>query len=343
MNRAFIEAVSYYLPPRNVSNEELAREFPAWNPTRAELITGIKNRRVEAADVPASEMAWRAAEKIFERDIKNIKKADKRDVDFLIVVTQSADYRLPCTACLLQAKLGLADSTGALDINLGCSGFVYGLILAKSLAASGAARKILLVAVEKSSFMVHQSDVTLRYILGDAAAAALISSGSGFAEIGESDYGTDGAGWRHILIPAGGSAMPCGESTKAPTADADGNLKYPEYERMNGMEIFNFSVKRGPASIRSALEKNNLQREQVDYFLLHQANKIIIDAIAGALKINPERIPVNISEVGNTSSCSIPILLSDLRDDGKLSAGKKLVLCGFGVGLSWASTALTIV
>jgi 3-oxoacyl-[acyl-carrier-protein] synthase-3 len=282
-------------------------------------------------------MAAFAAEKIFAQGIK------KEDIDFLILVTQSADYRLPCTACVLHGKLGLGSSTGALDVNLGCSGFVYGLILAKSLVQAGTAKEVLLVTVEKPSFLVHPTDITLRNIHGDASAAALVSHSPGFAEIGGSDFGTDGGGWRHILVPAGGSASPCCEATKTPEKDEDGNLKYPEYEWMNGMEVFNFSVKRGPMSIRAAIEKNNITQEQVDYFLLHQANKIIIDTIAGAMKISPERIPTNISDVGNTSSCSIPILLTNLKDDSKLIAGQKLALCGFGVGFSWASTVLTIV
>jgi 3-oxoacyl-[acyl-carrier-protein] synthase-3 len=336
MGRALIKSVSYYLPARKVTNEDLAKNFPSWNPKRAEGITGIRARYIEAPDVPASDMALRATEKIFDGNIK------KEDIDFLMVVTQSADYRLPCTACMLHGKLGLRTSAGAFDINLGCSGFVYALMLAKSLVLTETAKNVLVVTVEKSSFLVHPTDVTLLNILGDASAAVLVSSDSGFAEIGESDYGTDGGGWSHILVPAGGSAEPCCDETKTPTVDADGNLKYPEYERMNGMEIFNFSVKRGPLSIQNVLAKNGLSVEQVDFFLLHQANRIIIDTIANSLKINPERLFVNISEVGNTSSCSIPILLSDIKDAGKLHRGAKLVLCGFGVGLSWASTVLTI-
>jgi 3-oxoacyl-[acyl-carrier-protein] synthase-3 len=280
-------------------------------------------------------MALFVAEKIFRQDVK------KEDIDFLIVVTQSADYRLPCTACVLHEKLGLGTSVGALDINLGCSGFVYGLILAKSLIQTGTARKVLLIAVEKSSFLVHPSDITLRNILGDAAAATVIS-GVGFAEIGEGDYGTDGSGWRHIMVPAGGSARPCGDDTKTPAADLDGNLKYPEYEKMDGMEVFNFSVSRGPATIRAAIKKNGLSIDQIDYFLMHQANKLIIDTIAGSLKIPSWKAPLNISDVGNTSSCSIPILLADLKTAGKFQTGHRVVLCGFGIGFSWASALLTI-
>jgi 3-oxoacyl-[acyl-carrier-protein] synthase-3 len=336
MRSACIEAVSYYLPEHNVTNEELALEFPGWNSRRAGQITGIRNRRVESPGASASDMARFAAEKIFNRNIK------KDDVDFLIVITQSADYRLPCTACVLHEKLGMRASAGALDINLGCSGFVYGLIVAKSLVQSQTADNVLLVTVEKSSFLVHRDDVTLRNILGDAASAALISSAAGFAEIGESDYGTDGGGWRHILVPAGGSANPCGDATKTPLQDPDGNLKYPEYEQMDGMEVFNFSVKRAPLSIESTAAKNSLSLEQIDFFLLHQANRIIIDTIRDALKIPPEKVPVNISEVGNTSSCSIPILLTDMKQAGQFRKGSKVVLCGFGVGLSWASTVISI-
>jgi 3-oxoacyl-[acyl-carrier-protein] synthase-3 len=336
MRGSFIEAVSYYLPEHRVANAELASEFPGWNPRRAEQITGIKSRYVESPGVSASDMAVRASSKIFEQGI------ERKDIDFLVTVTQSGDYRLPATACVLHGKLGMEPGAGALDVNLGCSGFVYGLILAKSLVSSGTADKVLLVTVEKSSFLSHPTDVTLRNILGDAAAVAVISSAPGFAEILESDYGTDGSGWNHIIVPAGGSANPCCDETKKPSRDQDGNLKYPEYERMDGMEVFNFSVAKGPLTIQAALKKNNLSVDQIDHFLLHQANKLIIDTIAGTLKIPSAKVPINISEVGNTSSCSIPILLSDLIAGGKIRANDKLVLCGFGVGFSWASTVIAI-
>jgi 3-oxoacyl-[acyl-carrier-protein] synthase-3 len=337
MNKAFIRELSYYLPVRKVSNEELSNEFPNWNPKRAEHITGIKYRNVEEPDVAVSEMALRSAEKLFGKGIK------KEDIDFIITVTQSADYRLPSTACVLHGKLGLSDNVGAFDVNLGCSGFVYGLILARSLVQNGTAKNALLITAEKSSFLVHHTDVTLKNILGDAAAAVVVSSEQGFAEIGESDFGTDGKGWNNIIVPAGGSALPYSDATKIPIEDNDGNLKYPEYESMNGMEVFYFSVRRTPPSILSALEKNSLSVGDIDYFLLHQANKIIIDSIIDALKIPGEKVPVNISEVANTSSCSIPILLSDLRDGNRLNAGQKIAMSGFGVGLSWASTVLTVV
>jgi 3-oxoacyl-[acyl-carrier-protein] synthase-3 len=333
MRRAFLRAVASYLPEKRVSNADLAAAFPGWNMRRFESISGIRNRYEEPLGA-ASDMALRAVQRIFDLGIK------KEDVDFLIVVTQSGDYRLPSTACVLHGKLGLPDSAGALDINLGCSGFVYSLILAKSLVCSGTVRNALIATVEKSSFLVHESDVTLRSILSDAAAAALVSSEQGFAEIGEGDFGTDGAGWSHIIVPAGGSAQAASDETKIPSADADGNLKYPEYERMNGMEIFNFSVERAPESIERALRKNGLSADQIDYFLLHQANRIILESIAAKLKIPPERVPSNIAEAANTSSCSIPILLSELVEAGSIKSGMKLALCGYGVGLSWASVVL---
>jgi 3-oxoacyl-[acyl-carrier-protein] synthase-3 len=276
-------------------------------------------------------MAVRAAEKLFETT-----GTPKDEIDFTIVVTQSGDYRMPATACLVQDRAGLPQSSGAMDINQGCAGYVYGLAAAKALTENGSARKVLLITVEKTSFFLHPEDSTLRLLQGDAAAATLISP-DGAAEIGAADFGTDGSRCDNIIVPYGGSA----EAMERENG-ADARYAYPEFVNMKGMEIFNFSVTTAPKTIIAALQKNGLELNDIDYYLFHQANSMIVDAIGTSMKIPAEKIPMNIDRVGNTSSCSIPLLLDELMREKKPAYGSKILLCGFGVGLSWAATVLSI-
>ncbi len=274
-------------------------------------------------------MSVMAANKIFDKNT-----LDKDLIDFVIVVTQSADYRMPATACIVQDKLGLSRNIGAMDINLGCSGYVYGLAVAKALVNSDMAKRVLLIAVEKTSFFLHPEDVTLRTLQGDAATATIISRENVIASIDATDFGTDGSGYDDIIVPYGGSA----ELIERAKGE---QYQYPDFVNMKGMEIFNFSVETVPVTVRDTLAKNKLNLEEIDFFLFHQANKIMIDTIATSMQIPPEKVPMNIATVGNTSSCSIPILLTDLLAERKPAAGARLLLCGFGVGLSWATTIMT--
>jgi 3-oxoacyl-[acyl-carrier-protein] synthase-3 len=334
MKKAGIKAVECYLPERVLTNDDITAMFPRWDMVRAERLTGIRRRHVEDDNTPASEMACRAASKLFAKD-----GAGKDSVDFVIVVTQSGDYRMPATACILQNRLGLSRSVGAMDINQGCAGYVYGLMTAKALVECGAAKKILLITVEKTSFFMHPTDATLRTLQGDAATATLVSSERPLAEIGDADFGTDGGAFDNIIVPYGGSA----EALERKMDDTSGaRYQHPDFVNMKGMEIFNFSVTEVPETINAALGKNGLAIGDVDYFILHQANAIIIRTIAEKLKIPPEKIPMNIDRVGNTSSCSIPLLLSEVLSDPRIKRGDKILLCGFGVGLSWATTVLRI-
>ncbi|GHV55835.1 3-oxoacyl-ACP synthase [Synergistales bacterium] len=336
----YIKDVAYYLPPNKVTNEDLKARFPSWNAKRAEKVTGVRERYVENPELAASDMSLIASQRLFDAG-----RVSKDDIDFVLLVTQSGDYRYPCTAGILQYKLGLGNSVGAFDINLGCSGFVYGLLAARSLVASGAAKNVLLATVEKTSFLCHKSDAALAGLFSDAAAATVVSSDGGIAAIGEFDVGTDGSGYDYIYIPVGGSAMPQADSASPESPIAGEAGSHPEFANMKGLEVFDFSVKSVPITISKALERNKTDIRDIRYFVLHQANKIILDTIAANMGLPSEKMPTNIAEVGNTSSCSIPILLTDLIHGGRgdrLEKGDKLVLCGFGVGLSWGTTVITI-
>jgi 3-oxoacyl-[acyl-carrier-protein] synthase-3 len=331
-----IEDIAYYLPEKLVTNDDFGREYPDWNYKRVAPVVGIYSRHVEDDATPVSDMAARAAEKLFGHG-----KVGKESIGFIVQITEIGDYIMPSTACVLQEKLGLPDSVGAFDVNLACSGYVYGLAVAKSLVFSGMAGKVLLVTAEKNLFRIHKDDPGTRFLHGDAATATVVSRENIIAEIGEFDFGTDGGGANHLFIPAGGTANPYSEATRESYTDEFGQKRYPEYLYMNGMAVYNFTAKRGPESIRRAVAKNDLNIEDIDLFISHQASKAIIKNIIVKMGVDESKVPSNLDRVGNTGSSSIPILLSDVLTGGP-APGAKLALSGFGIGLSWASTVLTI-
>ena len=258
MGGAGIDGIASYLPKRVITNRDLAEAFPGLNMARAERATGIKARHAEDASTPASDMAIRAAEALFEKI-----REDRNSIDFVIVVTQSADYRMPATACLVQGRAGLPKSAGAMDICQGCAGYIYGLATAKSFAESGVARKILLITVEKTSFFLYEKDSALRLLQGDAATATLISGHGRLAELGAFDFGTAGSGFAGIIVPYGGSAEP----RERAAAEEGPKYAHHEFVNMKGLDVFNFSVETVPVTINAALRKNGLAPDDVDYFV----------------------------------------------------------------------------
>ena len=331
-----IEDIAYYLPERVVTNEDFGAEHPGWNYKRVAPVVGIYARHVEDDATPVSDMAARAAEKLFSHG-----KVQRESVDFIVQITEIGDYLMPSTECIVQEKLGLRNSVGAFDMNLGCSGYVYGLAVAKSLVSAGMAGKVLLITAEKNLFRIHKEDPGTRFLHGDAASATVISRDGVIASIGEFDFGTDGSGSRHLFIQAGGTAVPYSQKTSEPMLDAFGQKHYPEYLYMNGMAVYNFTAKRAPESIRRAIEKNGLAVGDIELFISHQASKAIIKNIIVKMGVGEGKVQSNLDKVGNTGSSSIPILLADVISGG-VPSGARLALSGFGIGLSWASTVLTI-
>ena len=325
-----IEAIEYWLPPNVVANEDLAREFEDWDPQKAFRATGVRERHIGPES--ASDMVVNAAEKMFE-----LHRIDRSSIDFLLLVTQSGDYQMPATACIVQDKLGLPQSCGAFDVVLGCSGYVYGLFLAKALLSSGSCRCVLLCTAEKVAHL-HPRDKSTRVLLGEGATATLLSSSDPIAMIGEFDLGTDGRGAFDLYVPAGGSALPRSPETAREIVDESGNIRSQDTLYMNGMNIFSFSVREAPKTIEAALQKNGLTKDDVALFVPHQANKIILETLRTKLKVDPSRWCIDLERTGNTSSCSIPIALRNRMRE--LTPGDKVLLCGFGIGCSWGTTVL---
>lgn len=329
---AYIKGISYYLPERVVTNEELVKEFPEWSVDKVAAKVGVHSRHIAGDHETAGDMAEKAARRLFEE--YNI---DPQTIDFILLCTQSPDYFLPSTSCVLQDRLGIATSAGALDYNLGCSGCVYGMAMGKSFVDSGMAKNVLLLTAETYNKYLHPSDKSNRSIFGDGAAACLISN-EGIAEIGGVVLGTDGSGAKHLIVKAGAARQK--SATGVVAIDEDGHEKYDDYLYMNGSAIFNFTLDAVPALLKDILAKNNMTKEEVDYYVFHQANKFMLNTIRRVCVLPKDKFYVNLVETGNTVSSTVLIGLKQCLDAGNITPGMRVLVTGFGVGLSWGGTIL---
>lgn len=333
IGKAYIKAISYYLPEKILTNEELLKEFPEWTVQKVANKVGINSRHIAAKNETAGDMAEKAAKKMFSE--WNILP---ETIDFILLCTQSPDYFLPSMSCILQDSLDIPSSAGALDFNLGCSGYVYGLVLAKGLIASGVAKNILLLTSETYSKHIHPKDKGNRTIFGDAASASLIST-DGFAHIGECSLGTDGSGAQNLMVKSGGFRHP--ESYNDFKSDEKGLITSSDHLYMNGAEIFSFTQDKVPIMVEETLLKNNLRQEDIDLFVFHQANKQMLDFLRRKIKIEEEKFYYCIADYGNTVSSTISIALREAITDKTISNGSKVLIAGFGVGYSWGGTVIS--
>lgn len=329
---AFIKAISYYLPEKVVTNEELLKEFPEWSVDKVAAKVGVNLRHVAGENETAGDLAEKAALKLFEEH-----HIDPKSIDFLLLCTQSSDHFLPSTACILQDRLGIPTSAGAFDYNLGCSGCVYGMAVAKGLIAGSIAKNVLLLTAETYNKYLHYSDKSNRSIFGDGAAACLISNG-GFAEIGEMTLGTDGSGAKHLIVETGAARHKA--ATGKETTDDDGHIHRDDYLYMDGSAIFNFTLDAVPTMMKDILEKNQIEKDDVDYYVFHQANKFMLNTIRKVCVLPKEKFYVKLNETGNTVSSTVMIGLKQCLDAGAIKPGMTVMVTGFGVGLSWGGTIL---
>ena len=335
MIKAYIKAIDYYLPEKTLSNVDLVQNFPGWDVEKIMEKVGINKRHIVTERETATDLAVLAAQKLLAQG-----GCKKEDIDFILFCTQSPDYFLPTSACLIQDRLELPKDIGAIDFNQGCSGFVYGLSLAKGLITANIAKNVLLLTAETYTKKIHPQDNSNLSIFGDGAAAVVIST-DGFAEIGEFSLGTDGSGAEHLIIKTGAARNP--EKTNKTEFDENNNPVSPDYIYMNGSEIFSFTLKNIPLLVNSVLKKNMVEQEEVDLFIYHQANKYMLDFLKKKSKIEEKKFYIYLAEVGNTVSSTIPIAMCEALKDGSLKKGMKTMLVGFGVGLSWAGCILTLV
>lgn len=328
---AYIKAISYYLPDQILTNEQLATDFPDWNLAKVTSKIGISERHLSAIDETATDMAIKAAENLFKEN-GNI---DRQNIDFVLLCTQSPDYFLPTSACLVQDRLNLSTSCGALDFNLGCSGYVYGLSLAKGLITAGIAKNILLLTSETYSKYIHRQDKGNRTIFGDAASATVISD-QGFAQIGNFSLGTDGSGAKNLIVGSGAMRTP--EKVNDLSTDETGSFRSSDHLYMNGNEIFNFTLENVPLLVEKTLNMNRMQKSDVNLFIFHQANRYMMEFLRKKIKIDETKFYYYLEKVGNTVSSTIPIALNKAQKENKLKGN--ILLAGFGVGYSWGGCIL---
>lgn len=332
----YIRTIEYYFPDTELSNDDLAELYDGWSAEKIQKKTGIRTRHVCADGECASDLGVKAAQKIFESGA-----VQKEDIDFVLFCTESPDYILPPSACRIQDRLGLSTACGALDFNLGCSGFVYGLSLSNSLICSGQAKNVLLITSETYSKHIHPQDKSSRTIFGDGAAATLVSlDESNREKIGPFVYGTDGSGYRNLIVPAGGVRHPKNDETAIAHEDEFGSVRSLENLYMDGPEIFNFTIKAVPEAVSGLLDKADKTLDDMDQIVFHQANAYMLKHLRKKIGIPKEKFYVNLKECGNTVSASLPIALKMACDEKKISSGDVIMIVGFGVGYSWAAALI---
>ncbi|MCH7412054.1 ketoacyl-ACP synthase III [Belliella sp. R4-6] len=322
------------VPENKVLTRNYTHYFPEADVADIADKTGIEERRFALEGTCASDLCQAAAEKLIQ-DLD----VDKAEIDLLVFVSQTPDYRMPATSVLLQNRLGLSKQTMAFDLNLGCSAFVYALSVVYSLVQSGHIRKALLLDGETRSRAYHPKDRRVAFLFGDGGIAALIEKNSKF---GKSFFSLNSDGSREdlIKIKSGGYRFPSSaDSVKEKVIDEHGNISTDEHGTMIGSDVFNFVIQEIPSDIKNILSHASTEKGDIDFFVFHQANAFMNGYLAKKLKLPLDKVPSCIRDFGNTSSVSIPLtIVSQLQ--GNLEGRKKLLLSGFGVGMSWASAVM---
>lgn len=313
--------------PKNVLNlETLSSVYGQEDVRKIIATTGIKKVRIADEETTASDLCYQAAHHLIEQlDI------EKDEIDALIFVSQTNDYSLPQTSNVLQSRLGLNENVFCLDIRLGCSGYIIGLFQASLLINGGACKNVLVLAGDTTSKIINPKDKSLRMVFGDAGSATFVNRGSD--DIGFKIH-NKGSGFSELIIPAGGFRKPISNLTSNEITDKDGNVRSENDLYMNGAEIFNFAINNVPTLIDDLLKIAKWSKTEVDLFLFHQANNFMVEYLKRKLKIITEKVPLGVENYGNTGPCSIPLLLSYITE--KQFSSDKVIMCGFGVGLSWA-------
>ena len=342
---AQIVSIAYYLPEQKLGNKVLAELFSGWTEEKIARKLGIVERPIAAPQETSVDMAVIAAEKLLDKGV-----CEPEDIDYILLCTQSPDYMLPTSACIVHERLGLPKSCGALDFNLGCSGFVYGLSLAKGLVESGMAQNLLLLTSETYSKYINPLDRGSRPLFGDGAAATLIRAVEAPESadrqkdplIGPFVFGSDGSGADLLIVPAGGHRHPATADDYVERPDGKGSVRSRAQLSMHGPGIFAFAIDRVPTTVRELLAKSGKTKEEIGCYVFHQANKYMLDKLREICEIDSAKYFNEISYRGNTVSSSIPIAMVDAFECGMLKPEESVMLVGFGVGLSWAATLVVL-
>lgn len=334
-----LAAIETFVASGTLTNEMLAADFQEWTADRILEKTGIGSRPLASVEECASDLAYGAAVRLLGNGLYSA-----ADVEYVMLCTQSPDYILPTTACLLQDRLGIPTSAGAVDINLGCSGYVYGLGLAKGLIESGQVRNVLLLTADTYSKYIDPEDRSVRTLFGDAGTATwLEATGPGQASnIDSFVYGTDGRGGSNLIVRQSGSRRARPSEPGGGSGGRDPSSTQDESLYMNGPEIFSFTMGAVPRLVESLLRKASMSMADVDHVVFHQANKYMLEHLRKKIGIPADKFVIDLKDYGNTVSSTIPLALSRLMRDGRASAGQRIMVVGFGVGYSWAGAIVTV-
>lgn len=331
-----IRAVSACVPARISRNEEALKGIvPDDEISKTVNAIGIREKRIATPDICASDLCVRAAEKLFEDN----PEITRDSIDVLLFMSQTPDYKIPATATILQHRLGLSQNCAAMDVSLGCSGYIYALSAAFAYANAPGVKRVLLLDGETFSKIVNPRDRVNAPLYGDAGTATLIEKSEDF---GNAHFvlKTDGSGERAVKIPAGACRLPASAETLAEQTAPDGSVRSACEVFMNGMEVFNFAVRCAPAVVKELAEFSGVSTDSADCVVFHQANKMMTDFLATRMKIPRNKVLYSLEKYGNTSSASIPLTISECLS-GEQTCGNA-VLCGFGAGLSWAAASLSL-
>ena len=331
-----IKHIAWHVPERCVTNSALAQQFPTLKIKELTRLTGVEERHISAVGETSADLAVKAAEKLFSEN-----KIDKSSIDFIIFCTSGGDYITPASACVIQNRLGLSQHCGAFDFNQGCTGYLYGLSLADSLIKAGNANRVLLLTGETIHRVIHPNDPNTLALFGDGASATLLEANNK-NNIGRFIFGTDGSQYDQIIVRHGRERHPLPESAEPDYTDAFGNIKNHAKLYMNGGSVFNFTLEKAPGLFNQLLKDTGLMPEDIDYFIFHQANRIVLETLGKKLRIPAEKIIIELDDVGNTVSSSIPIAIKKSIDKGIIKKGDTLMIAGFGVGLSWGGSIVKI-
>lgn len=325
--------ISYYLPSKIEDNTLF--EALGWPSKKIFAKTGIRQRHVSAPDETALDLAVQGCEQLFAEH-----SIDRTTIDYILYCTQSPDFVIPGNAGILQHRLGLPNAIGAVDINQGCTGYVYALSLAKGLLATQQAHTILIVTTDTYTKYIHPLDRANRSIFGDGASATLLEQ-TDLESIGQFIFGTDGSGAHNICVKTSGLKYPKSPQTSIEHQDDSGNVRSEDNLYMNGSEVFSFTLEHVPSAVTAILAKHNLSMDEIAHFVFHQANGFMLTHLRDKIDIPDEKFSICVEETGNTVSSTIPIVLSDLLRTKTVKENDRVMLVSFGVGYSWAATILT--
>lgn len=332
-----IADIAYYLPENTLTNEQLHAAYPSWNVHQVAERVGVLSRHIALPEETAFQLAVKACHALFAKH-----PALKASVDGIIFCTQTPDYIMPSNSSLLHDALELGENLLAFDINIACSGFPYALGIARGLLMSKAVENILIINADTYSKHINEGDRSTRMLFGDGAAVSWItqkgSQTSG--EVVDIRFATSGKLHQKFIIPAGGCRLPKTQETSMPRQDESGNFRALDNIYMEGLSILSFVKTKVVDQIRSLCQAQHITIDQIDLFVFHQASKLALDTLQKLLGIEAERMFTNLENIGNTVSASIPIALKDALDSHRIQSGKRVLISGFGVGLSWSSALL---